>query len=469
MLTSPGIGSGLDIESLVTQLVALEGRPAADRLSRREAVFQAELSGLGTFRAALDGFRSALEPLKDLNEFGSRIASSSDEEVFTVTSDNNVVPSDYSIEVVSLAQAQKLSSGAFLDADSFVGTGTLDITLGAASVSVDILDSNEATLANIRDAINNVENNPGVVASIVNAEDGAHLVLTSTETGKANTITVTASGGDGGLTVFDYDPPTTTNLTEVQAATDAEILIDSFTHFSTTNVVTGAIEGLTVELLNADPGNTATLSVSVDKDNARTLVEDFVDAYNSLLDTANELTRYNPETREAGLLQGNSIVSSLTDRLSREFNTTITGNLASLRDLNLSISLGGKIEIDANDIALQSERPSLDDVLAENFNDVGALFADKTDGFAVRFDGLLDEYLKFDGLLDVRSDGLQINIDGIEDSRDRLDLHLVAVEKRLRTQFLALDSLISQLNGTSGFLSSQLSNLVRPDVLLGRN
>lgn len=466
-ITSPGIGSGLDIQSLVTQLVAFEGQPAADRLSRREAGFQATLSGLGTFRSAIDAFHSALTPLKDLGEFGGRIATSSDEEIFTVTADSDVTASDYSIEVISLAQGQKLSSGAFGDAESPIGTGTLTFTLNEASFSVEIETLEFAGLRDVRDAINDADNNPGVTANIINAEDGARLVLTSTKTGEENTMTVTASGGDGGLTVFDYDPPTTTNLTETQAASDAEILIDGFTRLSATNTVADAVEGLTIELHSADPGNELSLSVELDLDQARTAVEDFVDAYNSLISTMGQLTSYNPETREAGLLQGNSIVSSLSDRLSREFSRTADGNLSSLRDLGLSISLEGKIEIDTTIPGIELDK-TLDDVLAESFNDVGTLFADKFDGFAVGFDALLDEYLKSDGLLDVRTDGLNSSIDRINDQRETLDKHLVAVEARYRTQFLALDSLISELNNTSGFLGTQLANLPNPAALLGK-
>ncbi|NNF67779.1 MAG: flagellar filament capping protein FliD, partial [Gammaproteobacteria bacterium] len=428
-------------------------------LSRREATFQAELSGLGTFRAALDSFRSALEPLKNLQEFSSRSASSSDEEVFTVTADNDVPPGRYDLEVISLANAQKLSSTAFADADTFIGTGTLDITIGSRSMSVDIdlEDEGDGTLRDIRDTINSADNNPGIVAGIVNADDGAYLVLTGTKTGAENTITVTASGGDGGLSAFDYDPPGTSNMTELQAASDAEILIDTFTHFSSTNVVSDVIEGLTLNLESAEPGSTATLTIELDKDNAKNLVEDFVSAYNALQSATRELTSYDAETQVAGLLQGDSIVPSLTNRLSAEFNKVFEGPLRSIRELGMSISLTGEIELDEE---------ILTDVMRESFNEVGNLFADTSTGAAVRFDALMDEYLKADGLLDVRTDGLNSSIERINDDRESLNRHLIAVEERLRTQFLALDGLIAELNGTSGFLNSQLSNLIAPDVLL---
>ncbi len=464
-ITSPGIGSGLDIESLVTELVAFEGQPTIDRLNLREAEFQAELSGLGTFRATLDSFRSTLEPLMDLSGFGTRTASSSDEELFTVSADSTVAPGDYDIEVVSLAQSNKLSSGAFVSPESLLGTGTLTIELdptaedgGLMTLDFDVLA--DASLANIRDAINEADDNPGVVASIINAEDGAHLVLTSTKTGKDKDIIVKASGGDGGLEALVYDPAGgTTNLTETQAATDAEIRIDSFTHFSSTNSVTTLIDGLTITLEGADPGTTATLSVGLDLDQARGLVDDFVDGYNSLIKTAGELTSYDPETLVTGLLQGDSIVPSLTDRLYSEFNETISGGtFSSLRDLGMSINVDGEIELD-DDV--------LTEALSNNFNEVGKLFADEIDGVAVRMDALLDTYLKADGLLDVREEGLEASIEDIDDEREQLDTHLIAVEERYRSQFLALDQLIAELNSTSNFLTTQLAALPSPGALVG--
>lgn len=465
-ITSPGIGSGLDIESLVSQLVALEGQPQQQRLDRREATFQAELSGLGTFRSALDSFRTALESLQDLEEFGARTVFSSDEDIFTVSASNSAAPGSYDIEVVSLAKSHKLASAAFADAATYVGTGTLEISIDPASAeggtfSVEILDSEKATLADIRDAINSAANNPGVVASIVNAEDGAHLVLNGTLTGAARTMTITASGGDGGLDALVYDPDNlVTNLSETQAAADAELRIDSFTHFSSTNTVTDAIDGLTIDLVSAEEGSVETLQIALDKDQTRIQIEDFVSAYNGLIITSQGLTSYDPETRAAGPLQGDSLVPSLLNRLTREFNATVPAAYtkpASLRDLGITFTLEGTLEID-DDV--------LDEVINNDFAAIGNVFAHATEGVARRFDNVFDEYLKADGILDTRNDGLQASIATITSLREQLALRLQSVESRLRSQFLALDTLIAELNNTSGFLGAQLANLPSPGALV---
>ncbi|NND61470.1 MAG: flagellar filament capping protein FliD [Gammaproteobacteria bacterium] len=465
-ITSPGIGSGLDIDQLVSQLVLFEGQPAQNRLNSREATFQAELSGLGTFRSALDSFRTALEPLKELSGFGARTVSSSNEDIFTVSADSNVAPGSYDLEVVSLAQGQKLTSSAFADGETFVGSGTLTIAIDPGSeqggtFSIDLSDSSETTLNGIRDAINSASDNPGVVASVVNASDGSHLVLSGSLTGTGRDITITASGGDGGLEALGYDPDNgINNLTEVQAAADAEIRIDSFTHFSKTNTVTEAIEGLTIDLLTAEAGTVETLSIGLDKDETRSLVDDFVAAYNGLVLTAQGLTDYNDETGATGALQGDSLVPMLMSRINNEFNTTLNvpaGDLSSLRELGMSVTLEGTLDVDED---------VLDQVINENFSAIGRLFADESNGVAVRFDAVFEDYLKSDGILDTRNEGLQASIKTISDQRARLDERLISIETRLRKQFLALDTLVAELNSTSGFLGSQLANLPSPGALV---
>ena len=457
-ISSPGIGSGLDIENLVSQLVLFEGQPARSRLDRREATYQAELSAIGTFRSSLDTLQTALEKLSGLGDFG-RTLSGGDEEIFTVSADDTAAPGSYDIEVVNLAQGQRLSSGAFESAGTFVGDGTLTIAVDGGSFSLELLDSEDTTLEGIRDAINAAGDNPGVFASIVNSVDGAHLVLNSTLTGADKTVTVTASNGNGGLDALVYDPAGsgTTNLTEVQAPLDAEIRIDNLTHLSATNKVSGAIDGLTFELVSADPGTTTTVSVGLDREQTETLVTDFVDAYNDLVTNVSSLTGYDVDTRTAGALQGDSLASTLMDRLAREFNKAVFLPLTSLRDIGISVSLDGTLDIDD---------AKLSDVVASDRNDLRDLFEDKTYGVAVRMGAVIDDYLKSDGLFDVRTDGLNAGIDDITAQRERLAARLESLDARLRSQFLALDQLVAELNSTSGFLGAQLANLPSPSALL---
>ncbi len=452
-ITSLGLGSGLDLESLVTQLVSAEGMPEQLRISQQEAEYQAELSALGSFRSALDAFNTALDGLSDLDSFNKRVATSSNEALFTVTAGSTAPETSHDIEVVSLAQSHKLSSAAFAGTDTAVGTGSLTLAVGAATMTIEVEEGNNS-LAQIRDAINNAEDNPGINAVIVNGEDGAHLVLTAEATGAENTITVTSSGGDGGLAALTYDPTNgVTNLTEVQAAADAEIKVDGIDVFSASNSVSDAIDGVTINLVSASPGVTARLSVDLDVDATSQAINGFVSAYNTLLTTLDDLTAYDPTTKVAGPLLGDSMVLMFEDQLRRGIGDTVSG-------VNGAFDMLADIGITSNfeDGTLVVDEDVLAKALEDNFDEVGQLFASE-DGVGVRLQSLADSYLDADGLIDVRTDGLQESIDGLADDQAALNDHLAAYEDRLRDQFTALDQLVTELTQTSNFLAQQLAIL----------
>ena len=228
-LSATGVGSGIDIESLVSQLVAAERAPEAQRLQRASTKVTTQLSALGTLRGALSTLQSSVSGLKSASSFQGRRADSTDKTIFTANAGTTAATGNYSIEVKQLASAQKLATAAYpAGATATVGTGTLTLTAGGKVINVVIGDSAK-TLAGIRDAINAAPDNDKVQATLITAVDGARLVLTSTKSGVANAIQVTTSGGDGGLSALVYQPGGTTNLTQVAAAQNAEVVIEGFT------------------------------------------------------------------------------------------------------------------------------------------------------------------------------------------------------------------------------------------------
>ena len=450
-ITSTGIGSGLDIAGIVQQLVIAEGQPVEARITQQESRVQAKLSGFGNLKSALADFRDKLDIMKTLDKFLARRAVSGNEDYFTVTAETNAVPSGYAIEVVQLAQAQKLTSGAFTDSDTVVGTGTLSIQVGTDIVSIDI-DSENNTLAGIRDAINAAIDNPGVGASIVNADSGSYLIMTAENTGLANGITVTQTGGDGGLAALEYDPPTSSAMTETIAAQDGLIRIDGFDVVSDTNTFTGAVQGVTITALQDTSGGTENLSVENDVEVTQQLVADFVESYNALIDTFDSLTAYNAEAESAAPLLGDATIRGIRDQIRREMSVAVTdidANFDTLGEVGIETQLDGKLQINSEGLA---------SVLDSDFVKFGQLFAN-SDGFATRLFGLADSFLATGGIIDARTDGLNSSIEDYADQRQALSERLSSLETRLLRQFNALDSLLGELNSTSNFLNQQLNNL----------
>jgi len=451
-ITSSGIGSGLDIQGIVQQLVAAEGQPAERRFGRQEAAAQSRLSAYGTLKSALAEFRDQLDSMRELGSLLARKASSGDEELFTVGVDSNAVPARYEVEVLQLAAAQKLTSGAFADTDTAIGTGTLQFDIAGGPFSV-VITEDTNTLAGIRDAINKAAANTGVAATIVNAEADSFLILSSEKTGAEQAITVTASGGDGGLTALEYDPGNgLAALTLSVAAQDALLRIDGLDVVSASNSVAGAIDGVTLELVRAAPGETAELDVDNDPAALRKAISRLVESYNELVGTFDQLTAFNADTEIAGPLLGDASLRSVRDQLRREMSTEIRGLdvvFPSLSSIGIGIELDGKMAIDD---------AVLDAALASEFDNVGRVFAG-TGGFAGRLFDRVENFLDGDGLLATRTEGLNRTIERVNQQRERLGERLESLEARLLRQFSALDALVGQLSSTSNFLSQQLASL----------
>ncbi|MFK8029908.1 MAG: flagellar filament capping protein FliD [Gammaproteobacteria bacterium] len=471
MITAQGIGSGLDVASIVSQLVAAEGQGGLLRIATREASLQSQLSSLGSLKSALSQFQDALNPVKDIEQFRSRVTTSTNEEAFSASAGTNAVPSTYEIEVINLAESHKLASDGYASPETSIGYGTLTFQLGADSentFSIDIPEEPEpeyddennlievdarTSLEAIRDAINSAEDNLGVGASIVEAEDGAHLIITSNKTGLENELTITAEGGDGGLAALEFGGGTgNTQVTELRAALDATIKVDSFTRTSSSNVINDVVDDVNINLLSADAGS-GQLTVEFDQSVATEKVKAFVDSYNTLVDAFASFSNFDAETNTASSLLGDSTLREISSALRREIGGGgVQGNgfFRSLSVIGVTTETDGKLTLDVE---------TLKDSLDEDFDSVGRLLADEETGFATRLDAVLEPFTQTGGRIDLRTDGLKESVDLLDDQREALDTRLASVERRYLAQFSALDGIISGLTSTSSFLAAQLGNL----------
>ncbi len=446
-LTSSGLGSGLDIKSIVEQLVAAERAPQANRLTKREGSANQELSALGKFKSALAAFKDSLGKLQNVNVFQGRKVTVEDDKVFTAKAAESSLPGNYAIEVLALASAQKLSSAGFADATAPAGTGTLSITVNGQTASV-LIATDANSLNDIRNAINAAPDNPGVRATVVTASDGAHLILSSTSTGLANAMTIAVTGGDGGLAGLAYTAGAPSNpLTQLQAAADSSVVIDGFTVTGAGNSISDAIDGVTINLASAKPGTTLKLAVDYDPAGATSSVQGFVAAYNKLIDTVTELTKYNKDSGDAAPLLGDPTVRGIRDQIRRAISSTAGSDVfSSLASIGVTTQTDGKLAADPTKLAA---------AISDNFDAVGALFAG-TDGLATRLSNIAEKSLATGSSIVTREASLKTTLKTITGQRDTLDQRIEKVRARLLTQFNAMDRLLSQLKNTSSFLSQQL-------------
>jgi len=306
-----------------------------------------------------------------------RTATISDSKVASGSATAGAIPAQYSLQVQNLATAASLASQPVSSGTTVVGTGTLTIAVGGSSASISI-DSTNNTLAGIAAAINSAPNNPGVSATILTTSAGARLVLTGNTTGAANAITVTQSGGDGGLAALTYDPTHgVTNLTQTQAATDANFSVNGFAATSPGNQVTSVISGVTLNLAGTTAANTpATLTIGNDTTGAQTSIGTFVTALNGLITSIQSLTGYDPSTKTAGPLLGNATLQSFQSQLSKildQVQSGTAGTGTSLASLGITANTQG---------TYNTNTTTLGNALTANLTPVGNFFGGLT--FTVR-------------------------------------------------------------------------------------
>ncbi len=455
-ITASGIGSGLDINSLVSQLVASESRPL-NLLKTQEKTVNAKISAYGQLTSALSTLQNSLKGLSG-SGLNACTASSSATGV-TANAGTGAVPGNYAVIVTQLAQAHKLISPPQASASTSLGAGSLTIAVaGGAPVT---LAPASNSLNDIRDAIN--ASGLAVSASIVSdgSANGQRLVVSGKDSGLANTVTLT---GSGALAAFSYDPAapvsfgydgagnSPTVMSQTQAAQDAQLSIDGVKVSSATNTVSGAIGGVTLKLTQA--ANTPlTITVERDATSAKAAVNGFVKAWNDLKSLVGTQTAWNEATRTGAVLHGDSSPASALSQLRTVMSKAVAGagSFSVLADLGISFQKDGTLSV--SDAKLQS---AMDNHPA----DVQAMFAG-TDGVAVRVGQLLTGMLGDGGLVNARTTGLNASLRDLGRRETREQARLDAVESRYRAQFTRLDAALSRMQNTSTYLGQQLASIAK--------
>jgi flagellar hook-associated protein 2 len=442
-ITAAGVGSGLDIENIVSQLMTLERQPL-ESVQRQVSVTESKISSYGTLKSVVSAFQDAMKELSTRDAFRKFTSTSSDEAVMTATADADAAAGTYNVEVFRLAQNHKFGSNEFADTATVGGSAgdALTLTVGTETATIDL--SSATSLAGVRDAINSASDNPGVTATILNTGDGnQRLILTADESGYDSRIQL-GFGGSINDATFGF---TTTNQDNLGAALtdltqlDASYSIDGFALTSAGNKVSSALDGLTLELKGE---GRSTLALARDNEAIQESAKAFVDAYNEVFSTIDTL-------REQGLA-ADSALSSIVRSLRNTLNTTpvgLTGSFAALSQMGIKTNRDtGQLDFNESEFA---------EALDTDFASVAEVFSHDDQGFAFRFDKLADYFLDSDGLIEGRVDGFNDRIRRLENDEANLERRLELKEVALRAQYSALDTLVGSLQSTSNFLFQNFS------------
>jgi len=391
-ITSGGIGSGLDVNGIIDQIVAAERGPTESRLNLKEAKLQAELSAFGSLKSAVSTFQNSLGKLKSATFFNSSTVSVSNTDVLTASTSSIAQAGTFSVEVKSLAQAHTLASIAFSDIDDPIGNGTLTFNFGTTDFTAPntytsfspnlentggsvVIDNTNNTVSGVRDAINQA--NLGVTASIVDNGSGFQLLIASDQQGADNSIEITVDEGGAaplnidatGLSVLAFNSNVTTfSQTQTQAGVDADLTINGLSVKRESNSVSGVINGVTLNLLSADVGNP--LQVTIADNNtteATTNINSFVSAYNELATLSAGLTDFDGQDGKNGILLGDTTARNVMQQIRRELGGVINngGSFNGLSSIGISTKSDGTLVVDNTELS---------DALTLDFDSVAQLF-----------------------------------------------------------------------------------------------
>ncbi|MCX7250485.1 MAG: flagellar filament capping protein FliD [Burkholderiales bacterium] len=388
-LSSAGIGSGLDVTNIVSQLMSIEQRPLT-ALTTKQSDYNAKLSAFGSIQSGIASFQSTLKKLSDPKNLQTIKATAADTSVLGTSGGAGAVPGDYSIEVTKLAQSQKLASAGQLNAQAVIGTGTLTFDFGtisggtlgtdgkysgsaftsngAGSKQVTI-DSSNNTLNGIRDAINSAS--IGVTASVIN-DGGAtpyRLALSNSQTGEASSMKISVSGEAALGSLLDHDPTGSQALTQTVAAQNAALKIDGLDISKSSNTFSDVVPGVTLTLKKTNAGSPTNLSVTRDTNAVKANVQEFVDGYNKLTGSLKSLSSYDMTSKKGAALYGDSSVRNMLTQLRGVVTGTITGDASSLTrlsDAGVSYQSDGTLKLD---------NTQLQKVIDTKFDQLPGLFA----------------------------------------------------------------------------------------------
>lgn len=511
-ITSTGLGSGLDINSIVTAIVDAEKDPALATITQGSAEATAKISAYGLLNSELSSFKSSYKELAYTSSFSATTSTSSDSDILDVTLGFGAETGQWEFEVKQRAQAQTLVSAEtneFSEVTDEVGEGIIKLSFGTYSddgttftanpdkAFETITISNEIdpatgqsnnSLEGLRDQINDDENNYSISASIINDGSNYRLILTSKETGEQSAVEITATDLNGdpldagtGLDRFTYGADNQ-NMTQTVVAQDAEIMMNNISISSATNDVSSVIEGVTLNLKTAEVGKTVTLTIESDTTEVKEKINAFFESYNSTVAKMSELTVYNSaDSSSNGILNGDSTVRNIQNMMRGVLNTPmdhIEGTIHSFADLGMLTQRDGTLELDEDKFAeaLKNDLAGVADFFTATgaASDANIFFDSHTSATIpgtydvevtqIATKGTLAGMTEPGLLFDDSNNSFQIKVDGYESSL--IDLQIGS--------YVSLDQMIidlqSKINSDANFVTNGVSvNITNDDGKLSIN
>ena len=485
-IQSLGVGSGLALDDLVSQLLEAERKPKQDRLDAKEESLDATISGLGQLKSKMSDFLDSVDKLRSDFTLQGRepTITNPDEsnEPFTAEASNSALEGSYQLAVTQLASGSRIETndaiagGFSTPTDSVLGAGAGSLTfkVDATGDSFSINVTAGMTLTELRSAINAANDNFGVNANIIDtgtADGGAKLVFTSDITGAGNDLVIVNDNdlADLNRVATTDSTETATYLAPALSAQNAQATIDGILVESSNNTFENTIQNVSFEAtslssLEADgiTFKTSTLQIGNDTEGLDQKIRDFVEDYNGLSKEIAKLTKYGEsELEDDGALAGDFMVRSIQQGIASIVGDSVDASaLGGLFQIGVELNSDGELEIsDLDEFGLGSGEDRLKEALEDNFDEIAALFTDEDQGIAGRLYDYVKEYTTFTGLLTTREKAVKDEKDQLATEREQFELRMLSFEQILRDRYLNLDQTVARLNQTGNALIASLSGI----------
>ena len=465
-ISSPGIGSGLDVKSIVAQLVALEKRPLTT-IKVQAATVQARISAFGQIKSLISTLADAAGTLNSLTTYKAVTASSSNSATLAASAIGGTAANSFSVKVDSLATAQATASAALLPVGGALGAGTLRLQLGKWTVvpasftpqsgvaAVDIAVTATDTVTDVASKINGA--NAGVSATVLNDVSGQRLLLRSSSTGEAAGFQLTVPADADGNSADAAGLSRLVVGSTIQYGADANIQINNIPVSSASNTFTNVVSGVTLTA-GAVSATAVDVVVAPDQSVFKSAIDKFVAAYNTVNQSLNDLTKFDPATKSTGLLQGDPTAIGLQNALRGILQSTTAGSAYTrLADIGITQQLGGDLAVDSTKLATALANGDQLKKLFKNDNSNTL-----TNGVALKFNTFSRGLLAVDGLFSSKDASLKRALDLNAKQQTALNDKVARDETALNRRYSALDVQLSSLNALGAYVTQQVAQWNRP-------
>jgi flagellar hook-associated protein 2 len=441
---SPGKGSVIDVAGLVSKLDSIEQVPI-DRLGVKVTRQDNAIRDLGIIKQRMSSFQAALQDFTDPISYLNKTVSSSNSALVgvSVSKSTDVAAGVFNVNVTQMA---KTSTATY--AFNFASAGSITLratdgtvqTIALAATNTDGIN----TLEELRDAINQSSTTSKVRAAIVNTGSQFALSLTSITGGASSQVELSNATGT-----------TASLIGSAQVGTNAEFSINGQNFVRSSNIVDEALAGVRLQLQGT--GAVTIVAGSENREIAQELITNVGQAYNDLMASYTELSKFNADPEKRGSLYGFMELRGMMDSISMSFMSPLTrsgaaindtgGNAISLMTLGLELQLDGTLLFKSAAFESAVTRGALDQLANGSVSSTRTIVND-----AMTFGGKVDSF-----------------IDGFEDERSTLqnritDLETRKAEKmaRYQAQYASLDALLFRLQALNNSLTPTFEALNNP-------